>query len=157
MRTFYLLTFTLLLTLSVVGRIGFVYGAAPSATTLSPTNVTATSATLGGSVNPNGKSTIVDFASALPSGNPGYFSPLPSPPKNIGSGVVAVLVSYTLTGLTPSAYWLSVCREICMSGDIYLQNLTIPEFPNSILILIPLLALAVVKFSKRRERILTTR
>jgi len=39
--------------------------------------------------------------------------------------------------------------KICLSGDIYLQNLTIPEFPNWILTLIPLLlALALVKFSK---------
>jgi hypothetical protein len=60
-RTIYLLTFILLATLSFAGGLQFVYGAPPTATTLSPTNVTATSATLRGSVNPNGKSTIVDF------------------------------------------------------------------------------------------------
>ena len=60
-RTIYLLTLILLATLSLAGGLQFVYGAHPTATTLSPTNVTATSATLRGSVNPNGKSTIVDF------------------------------------------------------------------------------------------------
>lgn len=109
MRTFCLLTFTLLLTLSVVGRIGFVYGAAPSATTLSPTNVTATSATLRGSVNPNGKSTGAQFFSDIWLPGVGM-----SPPQNIGSGVVAVPVSYTATGLTPSTsyyYWVGAANS----------------------------------------------
>ncbi len=94
-----------------------VYAAPPTSVTLSPINLTATSATLRGSVNPNGKSTIVDFASALPSGNPGYFSPVPSPPQNIGSGVSAVLVTYTLTGLTPSTEYRYVVRASNADGS----------------------------------------
>lgn len=117
MRTYYLLALTLLLTCSIVGRLGLVYGAGPSATTLSPIDVTATSATLRGIVNPNGKSTIVDFASALPSGDPGYFPPAPSPPQNIGSGVVPVLVTYTLTGLSPSTEFQYAVRSTNADGS----------------------------------------
>lgn len=101
-RTIYLLTFILLATLSFPGGLQFVYGVPPTVMTLYPTNVTATSATLRGTVNPRGKSTIIDFASLLPNGNPGYFPPAPSPPQNIGSGNVSVPVSYTLTSLHPS-------------------------------------------------------
>ena len=115
-RTIYLLTFILLATLSFAGGLQFVYGAPPTATTLSPTNVTATSATLRGSVNPNGKSTIVDFVSLFPSGDPGYFPPVPSPPQNIGSGVVSVLVSYTLTSLHPSTEYRYFVRASNADG-----------------------------------------
>ncbi len=104
MRTLFLVAFTVLLAFSVTGRIGFVSGAPPSITTLSPTNVTATSATLMGSVNPNGKSTSAQFFSDIWLPGVGM-----SPPENIGSGVVAVPVSYTATGLTPSTsyyYWV---------------------------------------------------
>jgi hypothetical protein len=115
-RTIYLLTFILLATLSFAGGLQFVYGTHPTTTTLSPTNVTATSATLRGSVNPNGKSTTVDFVSALPSGNPGYFHPVPSPPQNIGSGIVSVPVSYTLTSLHPSTEYGYYVRAINADG-----------------------------------------
>ncbi len=116
-RTFHVLAFTLLLILALVGGLQFAYAVAPSVTTLSPTNVTATSATLRGSVNPNGISTIFDFASALPSGDPGYFSIAPSPPQNIGSGVVSVIVSYTLTGLHPSTEYRYVVRATNADGS----------------------------------------
>ena len=115
-RTIYLLTFILLATLSFAGGLQFVYGAHPTTTTLSPTNVTATSATLRGSVNPNGKSTTVAFVSLLPSGDPGYFSPVPSPPQNIGSGVVSIQVSYTLTSLHPSTKYEYYVRAINADG-----------------------------------------
>jgi len=115
MRTFYLLTFTLLLAISIAIPLGVVYGAAPTATTLSPTNVTATSATLRGNVNPNGKSTTVDFASGLPSGNPGYF-PV-TPVQNIGNGVVPVLVSYTLAGLNPGTEHRYAVRATNIDGS----------------------------------------
>jgi VCBS repeat-containing protein len=115
-RTICLLTFILLATLSFAGGLQFVYGAHPTTTTLSPTNVTATSATLRGSVNPNGKSTTVDFVSALPSGNPGYFPPVPSPPQNIGSGVVPVPVSYTLTNLHVLTEYRYYVRAINADG-----------------------------------------
>ena len=116
-RTFYLFAFMLLLVFSLASGLESVYAAAPTSTTLSPTGITATSATLRGSVNPNGVSTIVDFASALPSGNPGYFSPRPSPPQNIGSGIVPVLVSYTLTGLTPATEYRYAVRASNADGN----------------------------------------
>jgi hypothetical protein len=68
------------------------------------------------------------------------------------NGTYAVSVTGIL--VTPSSWNCNsfYVPKLCMSGDIYVQNLTIPEFPNSILTLIPLLlALAVVKFSKRRR------
>lgn len=116
-RALHVLTIILLLTLTSVGGLQVVHAAAPSATTLSPTNVTDTSATLRGSVNPNGKSTIYDFASGLPSGDPGYFSPVPSPPHNIGSGVVPVIVSYTLTGLHPGTEYRYDVRASNADGN----------------------------------------
>jgi VCBS repeat-containing protein len=99
-RTFHAITILVLLTLILAQGIQVGYASAPSATTLSPTNVTATSATLRGSVNPHGKSTIVDFASGEPVG--AYNDWGISPSQNIGSGTSPVLVTYSLTGLIPA-------------------------------------------------------
>ena len=99
-----------LLAFSAAGRIGSVYAAAPTCTTLSPTDITATSAIFGGSVNPNGKSTGAQFF-----GSHEIFGTIGmSPPQEIGSGVVEVPVSYTATGLTPSTnyyYWVGAANS----------------------------------------------
>jgi hypothetical protein len=133
MRALHVMTVVLLLTVTLVGGLQVAYAAAPSATTLSPTGVTATSATLRGSVNPNGKSTIFDFASALPSGDPGYFLPAPSPPQNIGSGVVPVIVSYTLTGLHPATEYRYVVRATNADGNQNGAVVTFHTLPAAVL------------------------
>jgi VCBS repeat-containing protein len=124
MRTLFLVVFAGLLVFSVAGRIGSVYGAAPSCTTLSPINVTATSATLRGSVDPNGKSTGAQFFSDIWLPGVGM-----SPPQDIGSGVVAVLVSYTATGLTPSTsyyYWVGAANSDGSCHGATLHFTTLP-------------------------------
>ena len=124
MRTLFLVAFTALLAASMAGRIGFVYGAPPTSTTLTPINVTATSATLRGSVNPNGKSTGAQFFSDIWLPGVGM-----SPPENIGSGVVAVPVSYTATGLTPSTsyyYWVGAANSDGSSHGATLHFTTLP-------------------------------
>jgi hypothetical protein len=78
-----------------------------------------------------------------PDGNPFW--------TNAPNGTFAVKVTGIL--VTPSLWNCNsfYVPKICMSADIYVQNLTIPEFPNSVLVLIPLLALTAVKFSTRRK------
>jgi phosphodiesterase/alkaline phosphatase D-like protein len=72
--------------------------AAPSATTSSATGVTASSATLNGSVNPNAAATSVwfEWGTTAQLGNE-------TPPQAIGSGSSAVEVSANLTTLNPGA------------------------------------------------------
>jgi VCBS repeat-containing protein len=123
MRTLFLVVFAGLLVFSVAGRIGSVYAAAPSCTTLSPINVTATSATLRGSVNPNGVSTGAQFFGDIPT-----FSAGMSPPEDIGSGVADVLVSYTAAGLTPSTsyyYWVGAANSdgSCHGATVHFTTL----------------------------------
>jgi hypothetical protein len=74
-------------------------GSAPSATTTAPTNVTSTSATLHGIVNPNGLSTDAYFQYGLTSnyGNP-------TAPGNLGSGTVNLDVQTTLTTSPNTTY-----------------------------------------------------
>jgi hypothetical protein len=129
MRTIFLVAFTMLLAFSVAGRIGSVYGAAPSCTTLPPTNVTATSATLRGSVNPNGKLTGAQFFGDIPT-----FSAGMSPPQNIGSGVVAVPVSYMATGLTPSTSYQYTAGAANSDGSCppaYVHFTTLPAVAST--------------------------
>lgn len=73
----------------------------PFVITLQPENVTPTSATLRGSVNPNALDTQVFFASGDPSTSPSYFPVTPT--QGIGSGTSYVDVSYDLSGLTPGS------------------------------------------------------
>src|SRR5262249_57177587 len=69
----------------------------PTATTGAATNVTATSATLTGTVNPNGLATTAYFQWGRTTA---YGQTTAS--QSIGSGTGTVSESATLTGLTPS-------------------------------------------------------
>jgi VCBS repeat-containing protein len=123
-RTLLLVAIAALFTFSVAAGIGFVYAAAPSCTTLSAINVTATSVTLRGSVNPNGKSTGAQFFSDIWLPGVGM-----SPPQDIGSGVVAIAVSYTATGLTPSTsyyYWVGAANSDGSCHGATLHFTTLP-------------------------------
>jgi hypothetical protein len=73
-------------------------GIKPNVATLDPTNVTATSATLRGTVNANNLETGYTFVSCNAVGDPAYF--LPSPPQSIGSGPKTFTVTYDLLNLT---------------------------------------------------------
>jgi hypothetical protein len=128
-RKMFLVAFTMLLAFSVAGRIGFVYAAAPSCTTISAINVTATSVTLRGSVNPNGKSTGAQFFSDIWLPGVGM-----SPPQDIGSGVVAVPVSYAATGLTPSTsyyYWVGAANSDGSCHGATLHFTTLPAVAST--------------------------
>jgi hypothetical protein len=72
-------------------------GAAPTATTGSATNITTNSATLTGTVNPNGLATTVYFQWGT---SPSYGNSTPS--QSIGSGTSTVNVSANLSGLLPN-------------------------------------------------------
>jgi len=71
----------------------------PTARTALATNVTSTSATLNGFINPNGSETMAYFVSCSTPGSASYFNNTPE--QNIGAGTNEVPVSHTLTGLTP--------------------------------------------------------
>ena len=72
-------------------------GSVPTASTVAATNVTANSATLNGTVNPNGLSTTVYFQWGTTTA---YGNTTPS--QSIGSGTSNVGVSANLSGLSPS-------------------------------------------------------
>ncbi|KYK38800.1 MAG: thrombospondin type 3 repeat-containing protein [Theionarchaea archaeon] len=97
------------------GLLPIVTAPAPTATTLPAASVTQTSAVLQGKVNPHGLSTNVDFCSCDPSASPTYF--LPTPLKNIGSGTSDVLVTYTLTGLSPGKTYSYTVRSVNSAGS----------------------------------------
>jgi hypothetical protein len=101
-------------------------GGPPTATTLSATNITQTSAVLRGKVNPNGLSTDVDFASCDPSASPSYF--LPTPLKNIGAGNAEITVTETLSGLTPGTTYSYCIRSVNSAGS---QNGSCVSFTTS--------------------------
>src|ERR1700720_15910 len=71
--------------------------APPTATTEAPSNVTSTSATLHGTVNPNGLSTIVDFEYG-PTASYGSSTP----PQNALSGTAPIPALATFTNLSPN-------------------------------------------------------
>jgi hypothetical protein len=78
----------------------------PSVTIAAVTNVTFTTATLNGSVNPNGVSTTYYFVYEPVSGLPS----VTTPPMSVGSGTLPVNVSATAYGLLPNAeYWVWMC------------------------------------------------
>lgn len=76
-------------------------GVPPSVTTNGATNITLTSATLNGTVNPNEVSTTVKFKYGTTTS---YGSEIPAMPSSL-NGAVAVAVSATLTGLSPNTLY----------------------------------------------------
>ena len=69
--------------------------AAPVVTTLAASNVTSTTATLNGSVNPGGLATTTWFQWNPPDGNTNTV-------KSVAAGTAVVPLSVTITGLQPS-------------------------------------------------------
>jgi peptidoglycan/xylan/chitin deacetylase (PgdA/CDA1 family) len=81
--------------LSAAATASSVKAAAPAATTLAASNVTSTTVTLNGSVNPGGLATTTWFQWNPPDGNTSTI-------LGIGSGTTAVALHASVTGLTPS-------------------------------------------------------
>ncbi|MBA7596698.1 hypothetical protein ES703_03682 [subsurface metagenome] len=75
------------------------YTAPPTAITGTPTDVSSVSATLNGTVNPNGSSTTYYFEYGITTN---YGSQTPDPPGSVGSGTSNVSVSAPVLELTPN-------------------------------------------------------
>jgi Ricin-type beta-trefoil lectin domain len=88
----------------------------PSATTSAATNVASTSATVNGSVNPNGLGTTYQFEWGLTTS---YGSKVPATPKGVGSGTTEVAVSEPLTGLTPGTTYHRRLVATSAAGTTY--------------------------------------
>ena len=84
---------------SQIGRLGWPNTSAPVVTTSAASAITATTATLGGNVNPNGADTHVSFYYSTNSSMSGAWS---TPPQDIGSGTTSVPVSANINGLASS-------------------------------------------------------
>jgi len=89
--------------------------AAPTVSTLAATEVTSTTATLNGTVNPNGLATEVRFKSCSAVTAVEYFSPTSE--RDIGSGRTAQSVGYRLSGLTPGKTYKYAVRATNSAGD----------------------------------------
>ncbi|MBU7018442.1 MAG: PEGA domain-containing protein [Theionarchaea archaeon] len=116
----------LILFLLTMGFVPVIWAPAPTATTLSATSITSTSAVLRGSINPGGLATQWDFASCDSSSSPTYFSPTPL--QNLAAGSSAVTVSYTLTGLLPGMTYKYTVRAVNSAGS---QNGSCVTFTTS--------------------------
>jgi phosphodiesterase/alkaline phosphatase D-like protein len=89
---------------------------APSATTNAATSVGQTSATLNGSINPNGASTTYQFFWGTTSGN---LTSNSGTPIAAGSGTSPVNVSRNVTGLTSAkTYFFKICATNSEGGPI---------------------------------------
>jgi Ca2+-binding RTX toxin-like protein len=71
----------------------------PTVSTLGASSVKSTTATLSGTVNPEGTATTYQFAYGTTTA---YGSKMPATPKSVGPGTSAVLVSQALSGLQPN-------------------------------------------------------
>jgi len=86
----------------------------PTVATLAATSVTATSAVLHGTVNPNGVVTTWDFSNP-----PTTQIYCPSPAASLPGDNVAHPVSCTATGLTPSTYYEYIVRASSDGGNSF--------------------------------------
>lgn len=93
--------------------------AAPDVTTSAATNVTATSATLNGSVNPNGTITSAYFEYGTTTS---YGST--TPVQSLGAGTSAVAISANLTGLTSGATYHVRAVALTSAGTFFGQDAT---------------------------------
>lgn len=95
-------------TISVEINMGVVGTIPPTATTNAAGNITNTTATLNGQVNPNGYETMAYFEYGI---STGYGSTTPI--KEIGNGSSAVSISQALSGLTPNTtyHYRAVARN----------------------------------------------
>lgn len=88
---------------------------APTVTTLPATEVASTTATLNGTANPNGLSTVVRFKSCSASSAAEYFAPTSE--RDIGSGKTAQSVGYRLSGLVAGRTYKYAVRATNSAGD----------------------------------------
>src|SRR6185369_11832031 len=101
----------------------------PTVTTLPSSGITATNATLNGTVNPNGAATIAYFQYGLTT-NYGSFSAT----NNLGATNAALSVSNLTSGLTPGAtyhFQLVATNSVgtTLGGDLTLTTVVPPSYP----------------------------
>ena len=87
--------------------------AQPQTSTLPPLALTTNSATLAGLVNPNSAQTVAWFEWGIV----GMPANTPTPTNHVGSGMVAVPVSFTLTNLLSARYYAYHCIATNASGS----------------------------------------
>lgn len=94
---------------------------APVVNTAAATGITATSATLNGTVNPKGLSTSYTFDGGL---DTSYGNQQPSPQANVGSGTSPVSQTTTITGLDPSTTYHYRIEATNSQGTTYGSDVT---------------------------------
>jgi hypothetical protein len=107
------------------GRVGIFAAttvAVPEASTEAPTSVTNTSATLNGSVNPEGLATTYQFQYGT---STSYGSVTPASPNVVGSDSTSHHLSAELTGLTPGATYHYRIAASNVNGTVYGADQTI--------------------------------
>ncbi|MBF0377940.1 MAG: DUF1566 domain-containing protein [Desulfamplus sp.] len=92
-----------------------------TATTTSANGITSNSATLNGSINPNGDDTNWYFEYGL-SISYGFTSPIPS--QNAGSGITLIPVAANLIGLIPNTTYFFRLVATNSTGNIYGDDMT---------------------------------
>jgi hypothetical protein len=94
---------------------------APVVATAAATGVTSTSATLNGTVNPEGSAATYTFDGGL---DTSYGNQQPSPQANVGSGTSPVSESTTITGLDPSTTYHYRIEATNSTGTTYGSDVT---------------------------------
>ena len=95
-------------------------GQAPEATTQLPTNVTAVTATLNGSVNANHSSTVVTFEYGPTNAYGSTVTAVPNPV----TGNTPTVVSAGITGLTPGVTYHFRIKAVSSHGTCYGEDMT---------------------------------
>ncbi len=126
--TQFLLIFLLIIICSSINSEAIGY---PKAITLPAENISSTSATLKGSVNPNGIETNTYFVSASTPSTPPYFSQTPT--QTISAGDSPIVINQDLTGLRPGITYSYKIIATNSAGDYIgaVINFTTPISPPS--------------------------
>lgn len=103
----------------------------PAVNTSQARNVQATSATIGGTVNPNGLNTTYYFQYGT---TPSYGSTAPATPQSAGNGTNAVSVSTALLGLKANTTYYYRLAAVNGAGTSYGMNMTFKTTSSTLML-----------------------